>query len=31
MDILQRNAFGNYRTLLEEVTLNPGMGSTSAT
>jgi uncharacterized protein (DUF1800 family) len=26
MDILQRNAFGNYRTLLDEVTLNPGMG-----
>ena len=26
MDILQRNAFGNYRQLLEEVTLNPGMG-----
>jgi len=26
MDILQRNAFGNYRTLLEQVTLNPGMG-----
>ena len=26
MDILQRHAFGNYRALLEEVTLNPGMG-----
>jgi uncharacterized protein (DUF1800 family) len=26
MDILQRNAFGNYRQLLEDVTLNPGMG-----
>lgn len=25
-DILLRNAFGNYRTLLEEVTLNPVMG-----
>ena len=25
-DILVRNAFGNYRTLLEEVTLNPVMG-----
>jgi uncharacterized protein (DUF1800 family) len=25
-DVLVRNAFGNYRTLLEEVTLNPGMG-----
>ncbi len=25
-DILMRNAFGNYRTLLEEVTLNPVMG-----
>ncbi len=26
MDILQRHAFGNYRQLLDEVTLNPGMG-----
>jgi len=26
-DILERNAFGNYRTLLEEVTLSPAMGS----
>ncbi|MDX2034195.1 MAG: DUF1800 family protein [Blastocatellia bacterium] len=26
MDVLQRNAFGNFRTLLEEVTLNPAMG-----
>ncbi|WP_293372042.1 DUF1800 domain-containing protein [Nevskia sp.] len=25
-DILTRNAFGNYRTLLEEVTLSPQMG-----
>jgi len=25
-DVLVRNAFGNYRTLMEEVTLNPGMG-----
>ena len=25
-DLLARNAFGNYRTLLEEVTLNPEMG-----
>ncbi|MCS7032534.1 MAG: DUF1800 domain-containing protein, partial [Phycisphaerae bacterium] len=25
-DMLARNAFGNYRTLLEEVTLNPQMG-----
>jgi uncharacterized protein (DUF1800 family) len=27
MDILERNAFGNYRTLLEEVSLSPAMGS----
>ena len=26
VDVLQRNAFGNFRTLLEEVTLNPAMG-----
>ncbi len=26
MDLLNRNAFGNYRTLLEEVTLHPAMG-----
>jgi len=26
-DILQRNAFGNYRTLLEEITLSPAMGA----
>ena len=26
MDVLNRNAFGNYRQLLEEVTLNPAMG-----
>ena len=26
MDILQRHAFGSYRTMLEQVTLNPGMG-----
>ena len=26
LDILNRNAFGNYRQLLYEVTLNPGMG-----
>ena len=26
-DILQRNAFGNYRTLLEEITLSPVMGT----
>ena len=26
-DILQRNAFGNYRTLLEELTLSPTMGA----
>lgn len=25
-DVLVRNAFGNYRTLLEEVTLHPAMG-----
>lgn len=25
-DMLNRNAFGNYRTLLEEVTLHPAMG-----
>lgn len=25
-DLLSRNAFGNYRTLLEDVTLNPEMG-----
>jgi len=25
-DVLTRNAFGNFRTLLEEVTLNTGMG-----
>lgn len=25
-DLLARNAFGNYRTLLEEVTLHPAMG-----
>lgn len=25
-DVLVRNAFGNFRTLLEEMTLNPGMG-----
>lgn len=25
-DILNRNAFGNYRDLLEEITLNPAMG-----
>lgn len=25
-DVLARNAFGNYRTLLEEVTLHPAMG-----
>jgi uncharacterized protein (DUF1800 family) len=25
-DILSKNAFGNYRTLLEEVTLSPAMG-----
>ena len=26
MDLLNRNAFGNYRTLLQEVTLHPAMG-----
>jgi len=26
MDILQRNAFGNFRTLLQDVTLSPAMG-----
>ncbi len=26
MDVLYRNAFGNYRTLLQEVTLHPAMG-----
>ncbi len=26
IQILDRNAFGNFRTLLEEITLNPGMG-----
>lgn len=26
MDLLNRNAFGNYRTLLREVTLHPAMG-----
>jgi uncharacterized protein (DUF1800 family) len=26
MDVLNRNAFGNYRTLLKEVTLHPAMG-----
>ena len=26
MDMLYRNAFGNYRTLLEEATLHPAMG-----
>lgn len=26
-DILQRNAFGNYRTLLDEITLSPTMGA----
>ena len=26
-DILQRNAFGNYRTLLDEITLSPAMGA----
>lgn len=25
-DILNRNAFGNYRSLIEEITLNPAMG-----
>lgn len=27
LDILQRNAFGNYRQLLYEITLNPAMGN----
>ena len=27
MDVLESNAFGTYRTLLDEVTLSPGMGS----
>ena len=27
LQTLDRNAFGNYRQLLEEVTLNPGMGN----
>jgi uncharacterized protein (TIGR03437 family) len=26
LDVLQKNAFGNFRTLLEDVTLNPAMG-----
>jgi uncharacterized protein (DUF1800 family) len=26
-DVLTRNVFGNFRTLLEEITLNPAMGS----
>lgn len=26
-DVLARNAFGNYRTLIEEVTLHPAMGA----
>jgi len=26
-DVLTRNAFGNYRTLLEEISLNPAMGA----
>ena len=26
MDVLEANAFGNYRSLLEAVTLSPGMG-----
>ena len=26
MDVLMRNAFGNFRTLLEQVTLSPAMG-----
>jgi uncharacterized protein (DUF1800 family) len=26
LQILDRNAFGNYRTLLQDITLNPGMG-----
>ncbi len=28
--ILSRNAFGNYRTLMKEMTLNPGMGDRHA-
>ncbi len=27
MDVLSRNAFGNFRTLLQEVTLSPSMGA----
>jgi uncharacterized protein (DUF1800 family) len=27
MDLLERNAFGNFRTLLQEVTLSPSMGA----
>ena len=27
MDVLEANAFGNYRSLLQEVSLSPGMGS----
>ena len=27
IQVLDRNAFGNYRTLLKEMTLNPGMGN----
>lgn len=27
MDVLNRNAFGNFRTLLQEVTLSPSMGA----
>lgn len=27
IQILDRNAFGNYRTLLKEITLSPGMGN----
>lgn len=27
IQILDKNAFGNYRTLLKEMTLNPGMGN----
>jgi uncharacterized protein (DUF1800 family) len=26
LEVLERGAFGNYRTLLEEITLNPAMG-----
>lgn len=26
LDILEKNAFGNYRTLLEQITLSPAMG-----